>query len=348
MCLEGGDGGSDEIEIDDTEIPVDEPAPAAPAPEFGAAPEAPVPAPELGPVPAPAEVPPAEAPLDAPPVEEPAPEGENDLDLEAIIRELEMEAAEEDTLEFNPEQEPGIEGDETDLELPEGKITPAGPNLKKITPAGPELAGKSVDPGVEVSKTTSIKEGQVDPKSVAGYRYNESEEEVNIDEILRELALEDGEEEAIEETKDKEELEEKLKKTEEELDEHKKVVTFLRDKLNEVNLLNAKLLFTNRIFKTNALNNTQKMKVIENFDRAKTLREVKLVYTTISESLSETELSKKKNSKVVKITEGLASKSAKATVIKEVVEKVVMVDENAIVSPDGAERLKKLANIRVK
>ena len=68
------------------------------------------------------------------------------------------------------------------------------------------------------------------------------------------------------------------------LAEHRSVIETLREKLNEVNLLNAKLLFTNKLFRKHGLNNEQKMKVVEQFDRASNLREVKLVYSTLGES----------------------------------------------------------------
>ena len=58
----------------------------------------------------------------------------------------------------------------------------------------------------------------------------------------------------------------------------------MRSKLNEVNLLNAKLLFSNKLFRAFGLNNNQKLKVVETFDRTKILREVKLVYATLAES----------------------------------------------------------------
>ena len=51
------------------------------------------------------------------------------------------------------------------------------------------------------------------------------------------------------------------------------------------NLLNAKLLYTNKLFRNYDLNESQKLKVLENFDRAGTTREVKLVFSTIAESL---------------------------------------------------------------
>ena len=65
---------------------------------------------------------------------------------------------------------------------------------------------------------------------------------------------------------------------EEQLDE-------LRSELNEVNLLNAKLLYTNKIFRNKSLNETQKVKVLTAFDKATSKKEVELVYETLLESL---------------------------------------------------------------
>jgi hypothetical protein len=72
----------------------------------------------------------------------------------------------------------------------------------------------------------------------------------------------------------------KMDKMEEELNE-------LRTELNEVNLLNAKLLYTNKIFRAKNLMETQKVKVLEAFDKATTVKEVKLVYETLNEGIKE-------------------------------------------------------------
>lgn len=73
---------------------------------------------------------------------------------------------------------------------------------------------------------------------------------------------------------------EKMDKMEEELNE-------LRTELNEVNLLNAKLLYTNKIFRAKTLMEPQKVKVLEAFDKATTVKEVKLVYETLNEGIKE-------------------------------------------------------------
>ena len=71
------------------------------------------------------------------------------------------------------------------------------------------------------------------------------------------------------------------------------------------------MLFTNKLFKNYQLNNPQKMKVVETFDRANSLREVKLVYSTLAESFSYgTSISKKSR---YGLQEATASKRVKST-----------------------------------
>jgi hypothetical protein len=70
-----------------------------------------------------------------------------------------------------------------------------------------------------------------------------------------------------------------------ELEEAYSTIETLRTDLNEVNLLNAKLLYTNKIFKAKNLNESQKVKVLSSFDKASTVNEVKLVFETLNEGL---------------------------------------------------------------
>jgi hypothetical protein len=59
----------------------------------------------------------------------------------------------------------------------------------------------------------------------------------------------------------------------------------LSKKLAETNLLNAKLLFTNKLLQTESLTARQKAQVIEQLDAAETIREAKLVYESLSKAL---------------------------------------------------------------
>ena len=115
-----------------------------------------------------------------------------------------------------------------------------------------------------------------------------------------------------------------------ELNEYKEAVVFLKDKLHEVNILNAKLLYTNKLFKEYALSNDQKLKIVETFDRAQTTREIKLVYTTLAESFTG-----EKNVKKEVVKEFASKKSGGTAPSKKIIS-----EENQV-----ADRFRKLAGI---
>jgi hypothetical protein len=70
--------------------------------------------------------------------------------------------------------------------------------------------------------------------------------------------------------------------------EMEETINELRNELNEVNLLNAKLLYTNKIFKAKNLTESEKVKVLNTFDKAENVKEVKLVFETLTESFKAT------------------------------------------------------------
>lgn len=145
------------------------------------------------------------------------------------------------------------------------------------------------------------------------------DDEIDLEEVIKALQEEDEDEV----TKDEE--------AEEDLKEAYKTIRFLKDKINEVNLLNAKLLFSNKLFRSNGLNESQKMKIIETFDRATSVREVKLVYTTLAESLTGYKPTKRRT-----VTEGFASKAVNST----------KPNKNVIVESNNfSSRMKKLAGL---
>ncbi len=157
---------------------------------------------------------------------------------------------------------------------------------------------------------------------------DDSEEEIDLDEVIKTLKeMEDGD-------YNEEEMDDEEEMDEEESDELKEAyatIESLRGTINEVNLLNAKLLYTNKLFRTFDLNENQKVKVLENFDRTSSVREVKLVFSTLAENLN---VAKKKKS-VVK--EGYASKATKSSAPK----KEIISEGNEM-----AARWKKLAGLK--
>ena len=156
----------------------------------------------------------------------------------------------------------------------------------------------------------------------------EAEEEVDIKEVLRALREEEAEE-SMEEAEEAAAEEEEVAETK--LREAYAVIQFLRSKINEVNLLNSKLLFSNKLFRKHSLSESQKMTVIENFDRASSLREVKLVFATLSEALKTVKGTTKQ------IKESFASKSIAST----------RPSKNILTEGDVmATRLRKLAGLK--
>jgi hypothetical protein len=79
----------------------------------------------------------------------------------------------------------------------------------------------------------------------------------------------------------------KTNEMEAELNEAYKTIKTIQTELQEVNLFNAKLLYTNKIFKAKTLTESQKVKVLAAFDKAASVKEAKLVFETLSEGFKE-------------------------------------------------------------
>jgi hypothetical protein len=189
-------------------------------------------------------------------------QSEDDLDLEAIIKEL--------------EQELHGEGDEDNIDGSEYDAMGHDQNDME------NEAADDVDAAMHADKPDAyIAKNESDDK-------DEDDSEMNIEEIIKEL---EEEEKAEEEEKEKVEESKRLK---EELAEAISVIKTLKSTINEVNLLNAKLLFSNKLFRSYNLTNEQKSKVIDSLDRTTNVREVKLVYSTLAESMKFSSQSPKK------------------------------------------------------
>ena len=174
---------------------------------------------------------------------------EGNLDLEAIIKELESELTEdddEDDAEEGEEVEESTEAVEEEYEIDEAALTEEDDDEDK------DEVDEELDKSSGIGKGDN-KEDNTDVSSgIGGGKKG-----------MKESSLEA------------------------ELKEYKEAVHFLKDKLHEVNILNAKLLFTNKLFKSYSLDNNQKLKVVETFDRAQTTREIKLVYSTLAEQFGD-------------------------------------------------------------
>ena len=156
----------------------------------------------------------------------------------------------------------------------------------------------------------------------------ETDEEVDLNALLKELEMEEGsyEEEGKEETDEakeeegEEDMHAKMKKMKEEhaaeIAEIKSQAAKLAGKVNETNLINAKLLYLNKILHKHNLNEAQKVKVIAAFDKATTVKEAKIVF----ESLNEAFVVKTEKSKTnLKESLGFASKAAGNSTKREII-----------------------------
>jgi len=197
-----------------------------------------------------------------------------DDEVEVPAEDAEVDDAEEDAHEgeHDDEAEEGMHDEgEDDEEVEESNL-----DLEAIIKELEAELTEDEDEDEEVEESTEAVEESDEP--VEESTEETVEEEYEIDEA----AITEDEDED-----DKEVEESNTSAIEAELKEYKEAVHFLKDKLHEVNILNAKLLFTNKLFKSYSLDNNQKLKVVETFDRAQTTREIKLVYSTLAEQFSD-------------------------------------------------------------
>jgi len=241
---------------------------------------------------------------------------QDDMDLEAIIRELEAQ------LEGSDEEEgEGIyeEADEEEESTNESYTDGSDAGTDK----GEDPKVVMNNEGEDVTKASGkAPRGSFDKDSI-------SEDVIDLEEILREMEADMKDDSKEDEKKDE--------AVQAELNEAYATIKSLQKTINEVNLLNAKLLFANKLFRAHNMTNEQKVKVIETLDRTNSVREVKLVYSTLAENFKYTSTTNKSTKK--SISEGIASKVVKSTAPKAEVKQVIAE------SADFADRFKKLAGI---
>ena len=284
-------------------------------------------------------------------ISNPDPTNDNDgmpLTVDRYVDESQMEITDDELNEILAELEGEL--DEAGQVDPNVPVAPAPAPVDPMAQAPAPVAPAPVDPMAQAP--APVAPAPVDPMAQATAPVAEDmqgDEIVDLQELLDSLNDDESEGEEItegeEEDEDEEVVDEKIedeKVTESlqaELNEAMSTVQYLRDQLNEVNLLNAKLLYTNKLFNQFNLDQKQKLKVVETFDLSKSIREVKLSYTILSESYSlGGSVVKKTNTTAKTITEGLASKPVASTAPKK-----DLIVENSNVM---ASRFQKLAGIK--
>ena len=245
-----------------------------------------------------------------------------ELDLEAVIKELEDELTESDPGE--EEESVTTEGEDEDLDEYSGTRT----EKRKKSGNAPRINNEEVE--------GDLTESDDDEDKAVKEEDEIDEDKDEVDEQSKSSGIGKGTgvnkaSAADEEDPGKGQVHESVEAIQNELNEYKEAVTYLRDKLHEVNILNAKLLYTNKLFKEYVLSNDQKLKIVETFDRAQTTREIKLVYTTLAESFKPNEGEKKNE-----VVKEFASKKSGGTAPKT----KIITEESQV-----ADRFRKLAGI---
>jgi hypothetical protein len=220
-------------------------------------------------------------------------------ELDEILAELESEVSEDmgtddmgsDDMGSVPSASTDMEEvslDELLAELEEEEAAPAA--------AAPVHSPLPVDPTAQQVPAPAPVVGQV-PSPVA--EGEDNEDGVSTEEMAEALVAINEENESL-----RKQLAESLR-----------TVKYMRGVLSETNLLNAKLLYTNKLFKGKSLTEDQKLRIINTFDLTKNIREVKLAYTVLAESNNSgaSVVKKKTNTTAHTITEGLASKQVSST-----------------------------------
>lgn len=287
-------------------------------------------------------------------------EAEEEEEAEDDSEESEDEV--EDEIEDAGEEEAGEDAVDGDDDLGDLTVDQFKDMVRDIIAqemgGGEEEMGMDMDGGdIEGMGDEAPIEEPADDMEVPG----EDEEEIDLDELLAELeatvAEGDDKEESVEEAKEEED-EDKVEEVstanstevqdtadsqaqgtninrvvnEEELNEALETIEQLKKDLHETNLLNSKLLYVNKIFKANNLSESQKVNIIAAFDKAETVKEVKLVFETVSENV----VTNKKETVTESKVKGMASKATGTTATKpEVINEV----------SDTVRRMQKLAGI---
>jgi hypothetical protein len=264
--------------------------------------------------------------------EVPAEHGEGELDLESIIKELEDELSEgEDEEETVDEQDDSYDDKASSADKNDGKSSSTLAEEDDAYDESPNSSKKNEGNG-DLMEGDDEDEVEIDESLF----FEGDEDEEELDEVDKPSGIGNGDNSVADTDKSSGvgSGDNKLSEVQAELKEYKAAVHFLKDKLHEVNILNAKLLFTNKLFKEFSLDNNQKLKVVETFDRTQSTREIKLVYSTLAEQFSDNGSITRKHS----ITESASSRVGSTKPSKES-RKVISEEANV------ANRFKKLAGI---
>jgi len=248
----------------------------------------------------------------------------DEIDLDELLRELEdMEDDKINEAEESKDEESEDKEEEFDIE---------------------NMSEEDLKSFIEDVISDMVKDGELEAghEGMEDEEDEEDEEEVDLDELLREMSDESGmyeeDSDMYEEKHNAMDEARKMKKEKvemkKELDEAYKALNKIQSELNEINLLNSKLLYSNKVFKAKNLTESQKVKVLAAFDKATSKKEAQLVYETVMENLNAQTTTKRPMTESVR---GMASR---------VIAGAQNTKQPIIEVNSAFERMQKLAGIR--
>ena len=243
---------------------------------------------------------------------------EEEFNLDELLAELEGLDEEESTEESLNEAE-GDEEESEEEEMSDEDMEAETLDLENMT-------DEDLKKFIEGVITDMVQAGELEAgESMEDESEEMEDEEVDLDELMAEAYHEKDMK-----TEAKKDMEEEKDEMKEELEEAYATIQKLTQDINEINLLNAKLLYTNKIFKASALTESQKVKVLSSMDKATNVKEVKLVYESLSENLKPKKAPIKENLNFASKSAGVAPKVSQS---------------NPILDPAMVARFKKIAGI---
>lgn len=215
---------------------------------------------------------------------------EEEMDLEELLAELSKEKMDEEEV-YEEDTYEGLYEEEDEMGMEMGDEEMGEPTDEEMEAIIQDVIADMIENGELVAGPNFDEEGE-EEMEMGGEEMDTEEtmdEEVNLDELLAEIKKEMAKEtmskkskEVSEEYMDEAKEDSEKKKMKKDLEEAYDTIKTLRSEMNEVNLLNAKLLYTNKVFRAKNLTESQKVKVLETFDKATTVKEVKLVFESLS------------------------------------------------------------------
>ena len=206
------------------------------------------------------------------------------IDFDELMSDMEATTPEEEAEEIPADAESPIDREE---------LLDAEPVALEEEEALEEDLEEALENLTEEDLNSLLEEVDVDIKSMHpnnGWAGSTAGDRAENAELVAIAAALDEEQEKTKELEEQNAmLNETVQKNNDTLAKAKQIIQEMKNKMNDVNLLNARLFYTNKILESKELNTRQKDRIVESLANAKTIEETKLVYQTLKESVGSTQ-----------------------------------------------------------